>query len=130
MDTKKTAPEQSSIDGVDTLALVCDLPADGRQLRRVDVFTLIQTSTSVTELPDGVELSFPNTDTAAKLAFELVQAERRCCAKFDYAISFEAEHAPIKLRITASDAFVQPLKELYLGLAKQAAIPTQTSTED
>ena len=126
----KAAPEPTSIETVDTLGLVCDLPSDGRQNRRVNVFEVIRTSTSVNDLSTGVEFTFPNTDDAAKLAFDLVQAERHCCPKFEYEITFEPARAPIKLRITTSEKFVKPLKELYLGLAVQAGIATQTFTED
>ncbi len=76
------------------LALVCNVPSGGRSERRVDVQSVIALATSVTELEDGVALAFPNTNDVA--------------------------HRPIELRVEAEGALVTPLKDLYIGLARDA----------
>lgn len=98
------------------LALVCTLPAAEHAQRGVDVQSALSRATAQRELEDGVLLVFDNSDDTARLLLDLVLAERRCCAQFTYALSFGADYRPIELRVSAADALVQPLKDLYFGL--------------
>lgn len=113
--------ERSSHTEVDAaLALVCALPAVGRDGRRVDVYTVVSQATSVSGSDRGVELAFPNTDDMAQVLLELALAERNCCARFQYSIAFPPNHASIELRIEAEGGLIKPLQALYLGLAGTA----------
>lgn len=112
---------ESSTD--EAIALVCNVPADSRAIRRGDVFTVLASALEAKPLSDGVEIAFPNTDEIASSIFALVLAERNCCPQFDYEIVFEPNHAPLQLRVKARPQKVAPLQTLYLGLAREAGIP-------
>ena len=101
------------------MALVCTVPASGRNDRRLSVYDVQSRATSARELDNGVVFLFENSDEAARSLLDLVLAERNCCAQFTYSIRFEPEHAPIALRIEAVGALIQPLKDLFLGLSQQ-----------
>ena len=101
------------------MALVCTVPASGRDKRRWSVHDVLSRATSSREVENGVAFLFENSDDAARSVLDLVLAERTCCAQFTYSIVFEPEHAPIALRVEAVGALVQPLKDLFLGLSRQ-----------
>lgn len=114
----------------EALVLVCNLPLDSQAGRRVDVFAVLASALNARPLANGVELSFPNTDGAASSILNLVLAERHCCPRFDYEIAFEPDHSPLQLRVRANAELVNPLKNLYLGLAGEAGVPILDGTAD
>jgi hypothetical protein len=100
------------------MALVCTVPEAGRGERRTDVQSIIRRATSFRELEDGVAFEFAGSDEVSRLLFDLVLAERSCCAQFRYGIHFGPRQGAIELRVKADGQLVQPLKDLYLGLAR------------
>jgi hypothetical protein len=104
----------AAADVVDSaMALVCSLPASGRNERRASVHAVISQATSWHDLENGISFSFENSDAIATALLDLVLAERTCCAQFTYSILFEPEHRPIELRVEATGASVWLLKELF-----------------
>ena len=97
------------------MALVCAVPPSGRDERRAGVHDVVARATSSQELEDGIAFEFANTDDIARMLLDLVLAERDCCARFTYSLLFEADHAPIELRL-GTRTLVQPLKDLYAGI--------------
>jgi len=112
----RTLP-QASGDVETAMALVCTVPATGRNERRIDLASVIQRATAVTEIAAGVELAFEGSAEVARMVVDLTLAERECCAQFTYAVVFAPRCASLRLRVEGEGALVRPLKDLYLGLA-------------
>jgi len=110
-------PRPDSID--ESLALVCGVSGTARSERRVSVMGVIELSTSVDEIENGVRLGFDGSTATAKTLFDFVLAERECCAQFTYTVSFEPPATATELRVTSCDQLVPALKNLYLGLARE-----------
>jgi hypothetical protein len=106
------------------LELVCTLPPSGQGRRRIDVQAVIALATSLTEMETGVAFTFPNANDVAQSLLDFALAERDCCPQFRYEIVFAPAHHPIELRIDAAGALVKPLKDLYVGLAREAGLNT------
>lgn len=120
-DSPRSLPQMST-DVDSALALVCTVPAIGRNGRRTDVQAVLSLASSCRGVDDGVAITFPNTDDVLQSVVDLVAAERNCCAQFRYTIDFPPEHQPIELRVQAPAQLVQPLRDLYVGLAREAGI--------
>lgn len=122
---------ESSATGVDAaLALVCALPPLDREGRRVGVQHLLERATSCRDLADGVVLGFPGTDEVARTLLDFVLAERQCCAQFAYELGFAPPQAAVTLRVRASGDWVNPLRDLYRGLALEARIPVTVGDDE
>jgi hypothetical protein len=117
MSESRITPTAAGVDAA--MELVCTVPERGRHKRRTDVASAIQRATAVAEIAAGVELTFEGSTDMAGLVFELTLAERQCCAQFRYTILFAPHAASLTLRVEAEGALVQPLKNLYLGLAAE-----------
>lgn len=129
MSKQRPSRPQGTLDVESAMALVCTLPAAGRDDRRAGVRSVINQATSSRELECGVAFSFENRDDIARLLLDLVLAERNCCAQFTYAILFEQQHRPIELRIEAREPLVRPLKDLYVGLLPSTGNHGQDAAE-
>ena len=105
----------------EALGLVCSLPSESREARRIDVQTLMTHAIAHRELDAGVAVTFPNTDDLAQSILDLVLAERNCCAQFRYTIVFDAAHQPIEVRIEGPGSLVASIKALYRGLAAETS---------
>jgi hypothetical protein len=104
----------AAADVVDSaMALVCSLPSAGRTERRASVQAVISQATTSREIENGISFSFENSDDVARSLFDLVLAERNCCAQFTYSIRFERDHRPIELRVEASGLAVPLLKYVF-----------------
>jgi hypothetical protein len=104
------------------MALVCTIPASDRAERIVSVETVITQATSFRELDSGVAFMFNSSEDVARLLLDLVLAETKCCAQFNYSIVFESPHRTIELRVEAHPRLARRLKHLFLGLAREAGI--------
>lgn len=106
--------------GVDaSLALVCNIPESRRGERRITALSVVEQAAAVREVEAGVALVFDGSADMARMVTEFAIAERDCCAQFTHVITFAPHGGDIELRVTASGAFIQPLKDLYLGLAAE-----------
>lgn len=120
MSSESPLLPQAPRDVDSAMALVCSVPAPGRGERRVSVQAVVSQATSFDEVENGVLFRFENSDDVARLLLDLVLAERRCCARFSYSMMFQPEHQAIELRVEGAGDLIQPLKDLYLGLAVQS----------
>ena len=120
---------QAPPDIDDALALSCTLPPAGRDERRIAVQEAIAQATSASELDLGVAFAFDHTDDVARRLLELVLAERTCCAEFVYTIVITPRENRIALRIEGTGRHVQPVKQLYLGLARRPASMSRSQPE-
>jgi hypothetical protein len=117
----------AAADVVDSaLALVCSLPADSRHERRISMNAVVSQATSRHELENGVSFLFENSDDIARSLFDLVLAERHCCAQFRYSILFAPEHQPIELRVEAAGPSVWLLKKLFARSDEPPATESKT----
>ena len=108
----------SSVD--DALGLVCTLPSADRRGRRSSVHSTVAQAVNVRELINGVALSFTASEENARMLLDLMLAERECCAQFRYSIVDAPPHEMIELHVETVGTAAQPLKALYLGLAREA----------
>ncbi len=103
--------------GIDSaLALACTIPEGDRRERVASVVVVVKQARSIRELEDGVVLEFDSSEATARQVWELVVAERECCAQFTYSITLEPHLGPLTLRVQASGAAIPPLRALYLGI--------------
>lgn len=119
-DHPRTLPQLSNIDGA--MALSCTLPPHGRAERRTAVDAVIAKAKSAREVDHGVQFVFDQSDEIAHALLDLVLAERVCCAQFVYTITCSPQDDRIALGIDGTGPTVRPLKDLYLGLAREAGI--------
>lgn len=113
---------QMPADVDDALGLVCTLPGSERADRRISIRDIISQATGWSELETGVTVRFDGSDEAARLIFDLILAERVCCAQFSYTMGFAPQRGALELRVEAPIAQRQALKDLYLTLAREAGI--------
>ena len=106
----------------DALGLVCTLPGSERAPRSVTLRDIISHARGWTELETGVALRFDGSDEVARLVFDLIVAERVCCAQFSYTMCFDPQHTSLELRVESPIAFRAALKDLYLELLREAGI--------
>lgn len=123
MDSGSGSLSPATPDVESAMALVCTVSESGRGERQIDVQSVIVRATSFRELENGVAFDFDGSDDIARLLLVLVLAERSCCAQFRYGIGFAPRQGAIELRVEAEGQLVQPLKDLYLGLARLTDAP-------
>lgn len=70
----------------------------------------------------GVAVRFDGSDKVARLVFDLIVAERVCCARFGYTMRFDPQRASLELRVESPIPLRTALKTLYLGLVREAGI--------
>jgi hypothetical protein len=104
------------------MALVCTIPAADRAERIGSAQTVITQATSFRELDNGVAFTFNNSEDVARLLLDLVLAETKCCAQFNYSIVFGSPHQTIELRVEAHPRLARRLKYLFLGLKRETGI--------
>jgi hypothetical protein len=107
------------MNDVDPLALVCTLPAGVRSERRVEIQALLETRTSFTLHPDGIELAFGFTEETARTLLGFILFERQCCHSFQYELGFPPPHEAVTLRLRATANQVAALQAFYQGLAER-----------
>jgi hypothetical protein len=120
-DNPRSLPQMpSAVDGA--MALSCTIPPHGRAERRTAVEAVLAKATSAREIDCGVRFSFDHTDEVAHELLDLVLAETVCCAQFVYTITFSPRDVRIDLGVDAAESNVRPLKDLYIGLAREAHV--------
>lgn len=105
-------------DGAEGAA--CTLSPGALTGRRVELRGVLALATGFAESEQGFVISFPATDEAARAVWEVVLAERVCCAGFRYVITFTPGDATLSLTVDARDKYVAPLKALYTPLLTAA----------
>src|SRR5271156_1744540 len=107
------------MDNVDPLALVCTLPAGVRSERRLEIQALLETRTSFSLYPDGIELTFQFKEETARTLLDFILFERQCCHSFHYELGFAPQREAVTLRLRAPANQVAALQAFYQGLAER-----------
>ena len=82
------------------IPITCNLPDGALARRRKDtVARLFQQAEASQELEDGYKFRFPGTDDWADQLLDFIKFERRCCAFFTFALSFEPNQGYIWLSL-------------------------------
>lgn len=98
------------------IPIACTLSDSALARRRGDtIATLFQQAGAYQELEDGYAFRFPGTDEQADQLLDFIKFERRCCAFFTFALSFEPNQGHIWLSLRGGDgvkAFIQAELEI------------------
>jgi hypothetical protein len=78
-----------------------------------EVKTLLARATARRAADDGVIIEFPGDDATARTVLEFVLAERRCCARFTYEISFAPPNEQLTLSLRAAGPYLPALKAIF-----------------
>ena len=92
------------------VSIVCLLDEQERVRRTAEVLDLFKRRLATHELTDGFEVEFP-ADTAASV-LDFILFERECCPFFDFALQFEADQGPMRLRIGGPPGAKEMIEEL------------------
>ena len=104
------------------LAQVCALSPLDREGRYASVGAILRQATALLEEDKGIRIEWGGSDEIAAALLAFVLAERRCCGRFSYEISFAPGRASTALRIRAALEEVASLKAIYLGCAAEVGL--------
>lgn len=100
----------------------CNMKAmtPAQRKRQTEVLTpgLQSSKTTVAEVADGYEFTFPSDRKSFEMVSEWVSNERLCCDFFNFDIKLEGDGGPLKLRITGDEGVKQFIQAELSTLVK------------
>jgi hypothetical protein len=95
------------------LPIACTLTdeqlADRRKEIDADVAGVVE---SVTELPDGYEFHFSNSEEWAGKLIHFIKQERQCCRFLTFELIFQPDEGPISMRLRGPDGAKEFIKTM------------------
>ena len=102
-----------------TIPIACTLASDALENRQATALTeLFSFVTETKELDNGYAFCFLGSGDMASQLFEFIQAERQCCAFFQFDLTFTPQNGPIWLSLSG-DAGVKAFIQSNLPIFKQ-----------
>ena|SRR5215472_15156599 len=98
-------------DMITELTRVCTLDGEERAARLEALRQFVSSAAAVVPVSGGVLLRFERSTRNAQAIRQIVEAERVCCALFEYRVRDEADAPTIELEITGAglDSIVRAL---------------------
>lgn len=102
------------------VTLACDITDPvAFETRKLSVLDLLKGATNTTETADGYTLQFPSDNNWFLALATFIDAERQCCAFFQFDLSVSPNHGPISLTLRGSADVKTFLKQQFIGMDGQ-----------
>lgn len=107
------------MNGKNQSPLACDMtviPAEQRPVHLAKSRELFSQVEETRELANGYEFRFADDPNRLKRLIEFVSLEKLCCPFLRFEIEIEAEHGPVRLRLTGREGVKAFIREEIRGL--------------